>query len=172
MFKCYYIRKRLKLVHGSFMKIVVLRHGDAIYSNSDRVLSSTGMKEASSTGEKLSKYVKFTKCFCSPKTRAKQTAQIVLTQNNCDCKIEILSDLTPSGDPSQVISYIEATCSKDDTVLLVSHLPLVWTLSYDFNKNLLMPPQFDTACALIMEHDGLRAKYQCFLAPNKDDYLF
>lgn len=154
------------------MKIVVLRHGDAIYSNSDRILSSEGMKEASLVGEKIAKYVKFTKCFCSPKTRAKQTAQIVLQQNNCSCDIEIMSDLSPSGDPQQVISFIEATCDENDVVLLVSHLPLVWTLSYEFNKNLLMPPQFDTACALVMQYEGLRAKYQCFLAPNKPDFLF
>ena len=154
------------------MKIVILRHGDAIFSNADRVLSSEGILEATSTGAKLSKLLKLTKCFSSPKTRAMQTANIVAEQMDFKDKIESLPELTPSGDAHHVIDFINATCSENDVVLLVSHLPLVETLSYDFNQKLVIPPRFDTACALIMEYDGIRAKYERYVSPNENDFLF
>ena len=66
------------------MRIVILRHGEATLSNCDRVLSSQGMKEAVATGQKLSKILTITKCFCSPKTRTEQTANIVCQQLGFD----------------------------------------------------------------------------------------
>lgn len=76
------------------MRIVILRHGEATLSNCDRVLSSQGMKEAVATGQKLSKILTITKCFCSPKTRAEQTANIVCQQLGFDGNKETLSELT------------------------------------------------------------------------------
>ena len=100
------------------MRIVILRHGEATLSNCDRVLSSQGMKEAVATGQKLSKILTITKCFCSPKTRAEQTANIVCQQLGFDGNKETLSELTPSGNPAKIISYIDETCDDEDTVLL------------------------------------------------------
>lgn len=154
------------------MRIVILRHGEATLSNFDRVLSSQGMKEAVATGQKLSKLLKITRCFSSPKTRADQTASIVCQQLCFDGKREHLSELTPSGNPTKVISYIDETCNDEDTVLLVSHLPLVELLSYEYNGKLSFPLRFSTACALIIDYDYVRGKYKRFISPKDDDVIF
>ena len=154
------------------MRIVILRHGEATLSNCDRVLSSQGMKEAVATGQKLSKILTITKCFCSPKTRAEQTANIVCQQLGFDGNKETLSELTPSGNPEKIISYIDETCDDEDTVLLVSHLPLVELLAYEYNSKLNFPPRFSTACALIIDYDYVRGKYKRFISPTHDDVIF
>ncbi len=154
------------------MKILVLRHGDAIYESSDRVLSKTGQKEVAIVGEKLSSFFKATKIYTSPKTRAMQTATIVAEKIGFNDQIEYLPDLTPSGNAHNVISFVDINCDSDDNVILVSHLPLVEILSYDFNQKIMVPPQFDTACALLMDYNGLRAKYERFISPNAEDYFF
>ncbi|MCI6345215.1 MAG: phosphohistidine phosphatase SixA [Succinatimonas sp.] len=154
------------------MRIVILRHGEATLSNCDRVLSSQGMKEAVATGQKLSKILTITKCFCSPKTRTEQTANIVCQQLGFDGNKETLSELTPSGNPAKIISYIDETCDDEDTVLLVSHLPLVELLAYEYNCKLNFPPRFSTACALIIDYDYVRGKYKRFISPAHDDVIF
>lgn len=154
------------------MRIVILRHGEAALSNFDRVLSSNGMKEAAATGQKLSKILKITRCFCSSKTRAEQTANIVCQQLGFEGANENFSELSPSGNPAKVISYIDEKCDDEDTVLLVSHLPLVELLAYEYNGKLNFPPKFSTACALIIDYDFVRGKYKRFISPFGDDVIF
>ena len=154
------------------MKIVIVRHGDAVFSSNDRVLSQNGIKEVSATGQKLSSLIKLTRCYSSPKTRAMQTANIIAEHNGYHEKIEYLSDLTPSGDAHQVIDFLTAGCGKNDNVLLVSHLPLVEILAYDLNRKSVIPPQFDTACALILNYDGEKGEYERFISPYDEDYTF
>lgn len=84
---------------------------------------------------------------------------------------ETLSELTPSGNPAKIISYIDETCDDEDTVLLVSHLPLVELLAYEYNSKLNFPPRFSTACALIIDYDYVRGKYKRFISPAHDDVI-
>ncbi len=154
------------------MKIVVIRHGEAVFANADRILSERGISEASATASKLSSLITPTRFFSSPKTRAMQTANIIAKATGFSDKIDYISALTPSGDAHEIIRFIDLNCDDSDTVVLVSHLPLVEILSYDLNKKLVVPPRFDTACALIMNYDGNRAVYERFVSPFEDDYIF
>lgn len=110
--------------------------------------------------------------FLFTKTRAEQTANIVCQQLGFDGNKETLSELTPSGNPAKIISYIDETCDDEDTVLLVSHLPLVELLAYEYNSKLNFPPRFSTACALIIDYDYVRGKYKRFISPAHDDVIF
>ena len=157
---------------GSHMKIIILRHGLATYSNADRVLSDEGIKEVANTAMHLAKHYRITKCFCSPKTRAVQTATIACEHFKFKEKIEYLKELTPSGDPALVISFVEASCSEKDVVLIVSHLPLVETLAYEFTRRTKLPPQFDTACALVLDYSGNLAHFNSFYAPFDDQVTY
>jgi len=157
---------------GNIMKIIILRHGEATFANSDRILSSAGMRQAAATGTKLSALVKVTKCFSSPKTRAVQTAQIVCNQLGFTGEIEYLNELTPSGNTDYLISFIEASCDKSDVILLVSHLPLVENLAYELCKKTQIPPQFDTACSLVIDFNGQIGHFEQFVSPFKEDVIF
>ena len=151
------------------MKIIILRHGQAIFQNIDRVLSSHGMREVADTSSQMARLYKLTKCISSPKTRAVQTATIACNQFNFRQDLDYLKDLAPSGDPDTVIAYVDAVCQKDDVVLLVSHLPLVENLAYHFVNKQKSPPEFETACALILDYDGQKGKFEKFFTPF-DDY--
>lgn len=135
------------------MKVIIMRHGDAVFSGDDRVLSAQGVQEAKLTGLKLASELKITRIFASPKTRAVQTASEVraLLRGRNIPEVEILSDLGPNGSAEQVLDYIEACCGQDDTVLLVSHIPLVANLGYTFTKSEGQIPMFHTASALVCE---------------------
>lgn len=86
--------------------------------------------------------------------------------------MEYLRELSPSGNPQYIISYLETTCSDNDVVLLVSHLPLVELLSYQINGKNEFPPSFDTACALVLDYDKVRGRYERFISPYNDDRIF
>ncbi|MGN1281323.1 MAG: SixA phosphatase family protein [Succinivibrio sp.] len=154
------------------MKIVILRHGEAVFSSNDRVLTSRGMNEAMMTASKLSNITKISKCFCSPKTRAMQTCRIAARELGYKGDIEYLRELSPSGDPSFLVSYIESSCQNDDVILLVSHLPLVELLSYYINGKKEFPPSFDTACALMLDYENAKGRYERFISPYSEDRIF
>ncbi len=154
------------------MKIVIVRHGDAVYSKDDRVLSVVGQEEAHRTGKKLKNLINPDLCFSSPKTRALETCSIICDEIGFSNKIEYLSSLTPSGNPRDIIDYLEALDKKNATIMLVSHLPLVEILSYEFNRKIQRPPQFGTACALILDYNGEIGHYERFVSPDEDDYVF
>ncbi len=147
------------------MKIVIMRHGDATFSNSDRILSEQGIEEVEKIASYLSSIVKIDRCLCSPKTRAMQTAGI-LKYKVFDCDVEIERMLTPSGDPVSLVSYLDAIIKQDKNLLIVSHLPLVELLAYELHKRMKAPPLFDTACALVLDYDGKNANYEAFVSPE------
>ena len=99
------------------MKIVIVRHGDAVYSNEDRILSVTGRKEAAIVGEKLKRVINIDYCYSSPKTRALETSSLICDALGFHSKIEYLGELTPSGNARQIISFIDATIEMEKTEL-------------------------------------------------------
>lgn len=94
------------------MKIIVIRHGDAIYENADRVLSGQGQEEVGQVGAKLKEFFKATKIYSSPKTRAMQTATIIADKLDFKDKIEYIPDLTPSAgwSPDIRITTLKSWC--------------------------------------------------------------
>ncbi len=137
------------------MKVIIMRHGDAMFSGGDRVLSERGVQEAKITGMKLVSSQQITRIFSSPKQRAFATASHVkdLLRGRNIPEIDILPELSPSGDPDIVMDYIQASCSPDDTVLLVSHIPQVINLSQAFAGASFNVPSFYTAAALVLEQN-------------------
>lgn len=136
------------------MKIIIMRHGDAVFTGEDRVLSELGISEVRKTGSALVKDFRIDKVFCSPKTRARQTAAIVQKIADLAIAPEILEELCPSGDCEQICSYIEASVDENETLLLVSHLPLVAYLAENLLRRSCNIPDFVTATAFVLEKDG------------------
>lgn len=129
-----------------------MRHADAIRTSADRILSEQGKHEATLTALELVKDFHFTKIFSSPKTRAIETATIVqsMMRGRNIPDIEIESELCPCGRASLVRDYIDAVCSEDDTVLIVSHMPHIASLVDSFCPRAFLPT-FSTAVALSLE---------------------
>lgn len=156
------------------MKVIIMRHGDARFLGAERILSSQGEQEARMTGLKLLSSFNITRIFASPKQRALQTASIVqsLIRGANRPQVEVLSDLSPYGHATQVQDFVEAVGEKDDTILLVSHIPQVVSLSYTFCGQEFNLPIFHTAGALILEStsDG-RYRPQAFYTPYGETYL-
>lgn len=162
------------------MRVIIMRHGDAVFQGAERVLSSRGEQEARLTGLKLVSAFNITKIFCSSKRRAQQTAQIVhgLMRGRSVPEVQVLNELNPYGDASLVRDYLDAVCDPDDTVLLISHIPQVVNLSWTFCQQEIELPTFFTAGALVLEPrkkaikaDSSTFTSYCpclFLAPNRE----
>lgn len=144
---------RFSEYRGGTVKVIVMRHGDAVFQGGDRVLSSRGEQEAKLTGMKLVSHLAITKIISSPKQRAIQTAEIVrsLLRGRQIPQVELLPELSPSGDAHTVFDYVNAIGSPDDTILLVSHIPQVINLSYTFGYRQMEVPMFYTAAAMVLE---------------------
>ncbi|MGN0903028.1 MAG: SixA phosphatase family protein [Succinivibrio sp.] len=154
------------------MKIIVLRHGDAEFRDGDRYLSKKGEEEVNSSADTILSLYTPDLCLSSPKARAMQTASIVLGKMGRKLNPVILPELTPSGDPKSVVSYIDYQAKENSVILVVSHLPLVELLCYELNGRFNMPPSFSTACALSLDYDGVRGKYRHFICPARDLLTF
>ena len=128
------------------MQVIIMRHGDAVFQGAERVLSAKGEQEARLTGLKLASAFHITKIFCSSKTRALQTANIVhdLLRGREVPPVQVLNELAPYGNTDLAVDYIESVCDENDTVLLVSHIPQVVCLSTAFCHRELELPTFFT----------------------------
>ena len=154
------------------MKIIILRHGEATYSASDRVLSLEGQRQVAATANKLNAHYKVTTCISSNKTRALQTAKIACNVLGFKGEVEIDKELSPSGNPAHIVSYLDTFEMGSSVVLIVSHLPLVEILAYELNLKITLPPSFDTADALVVDYNGKRGKYVAFYKPFEDTKFF
>ena len=168
-------------IRGLAMRVIIMRHGDAVFQGAERVLSSRGEQEARLTGLKLVSAFNITKIFCSSKRRAQQTAQIVHgLMRGCNVpEVQVLNELNPYGDASLVRDYLDAVCEPSDTVLLISHIPQVVNLSWTFCQQEIELPTFFTAGALVLEprkkankaESSIAFTSYCpclFLAPNRE----
>ena len=168
-------------IRGLAMRVIIMRHGDAVFQGAERVLSSRGEQEARLTGLKLVSAFNITKIFCSSKRRAQQTAQIVhgLMRGRDVPEVQVLNELNPYGDASLVRDYLDAICEPSDTVLLISHIPQVVNLSWTFCQQEIELPTFFTAGALVLEPRKKASKAESssaftsycpclFLAPNRE----
>lgn len=146
------------------MRVIIMRHGEAMFDGPERVLTSRGHEEVRMTTLKLLSSYNVTKIFCSPKKRALQTAQIVhsLLRGSNVPEIQILPELAPMGDASLVYDYVNAVADDNDTVLLVSHIPQVLSLADVFTAIDCDIPRFVTGGALILQQFDSAASYPRF----------
>lgn len=112
------------------MKIYIMRHGQAgmnAKTDEQRPLTEQGIEEsihmarwlAPQLGDKLDRVIH------SNYLRAKQTWQSICSELPKAGAVEESGDITPYGDPAFVASYLTALAAKHDSILMVSHLPLV-----------------------------------------------
>ncbi|HBO37853.1 MAG TPA: phosphohistidine phosphatase SixA [Pasteurellaceae bacterium] len=114
------------------MKIFVMRHGEAemmAKSDKTRPLTGHGELQAFNQGQWLRSFIpEFDKVLTSPYSRAMDTfTQInVAYEQALTDKQEIWDGITPYGNSELVSDYLALLSDHDiQTVLLISHLPLV-----------------------------------------------
>ncbi|MCR5535945.1 MAG: phosphohistidine phosphatase SixA [Succinivibrio sp.] len=147
------------------MRIIIMRHGEAIIADGDRVLSSRGKEEVLENARVLCEEYHLDVVVSSPKTRALQTAEIVITESGLDLNREVCDALTPSGDCEEVMDYVNSICTEYQTVLLVSHLPLVQYLAEYLKRTRIgQIPNFVTGSALILKLEGDNAQLEGFIS--------
>ncbi len=110
------------------MKLFVMRHGEAephAATDSARQLTDSGRADiVQMATDYADDLAAVDVIWASPYVRAQQTAQLLSLQFQRDV---ITQDfLPPGGNPLDVLGALEA--HKDQTVLIVSHQPLVGTL--------------------------------------------
>lgn len=135
------------------MKIFILRHGQAEpYQTNDAVrrLTEKGITDTQKVlTEKLSALANINAIFASPLVRAQQTATIASTMLKKEIKTTDL--LEPEANIQKLFNWLETI--KENSILLVSHLPLVGILANDlcgFDGNRI---QFYTSSLVGIECD-------------------
>jgi phosphohistidine phosphatase len=108
------------------VKLWILRHGEAeghAPTDAERNLTEHGRAEVLRSAAHLIGQP-ITAIIASPYVRAQQTAQLVREALGFEPQVRTVPWLTPEGNPLEVLQKLET----DDTVLLVSHQPLVGSL--------------------------------------------
>ncbi len=132
------------------MKVWVLRHGEAeghARTDAERNLTEHGRAEVlRSAAHLIGQPIKA--IIASPYVRAQQTAQLVREALGFEPQIRTVAWLTPESSPLEVLGHLET----DDTVLLVSHQPLVGSLiSFMQHGHLRQPQPMSTASLAELE---------------------
>ena len=124
------------------MNIFIMRHGQAeIFARSDeeRALAEIGKAQVTEQGKWLfSQGIKFDKVLVSPYQRTRDTFAVInsVYQNTLSNKMEIDKNLTPLGNSTQVVDYLEVLNNDDmHNILIISHIPLVGELVTDLSQN-------------------------------------
>ena len=150
------------------MKIVVMRHGDAVSgadNDASRALTELGLTQSRAMASWLApQWSKFVKVLVSPYLRAQQTWQGIAPLLPAH-QVEVCDDLVPGGDASRVIDYLLALESECDSLLLVSHLPLVGHLVAELCPG-VMPPMFVTSAMVAIELNDGQGKVLWQQAPH------
>ncbi|XAW89043.1 phosphohistidine phosphatase SixA [Vibrio sp. CDRSL-10 TSBA] len=141
------------------MKIFIMRHGEAHHyaaSDAERALTDRGRSESVAVARvclEQQQMGHLDKVLVSPYLRAQQTWQEV-SRYFAARQIEICDDITPYGQASDVFEYISALVDVEsiESLLLVSHLPLVGYLAAEFVAD-MVPPMFPTSGMMCIDFD-------------------
>ncbi len=140
------------------MKIFIMRHGEAGHfasSDAERTLTSRGKSDSMAViAQSLVKMPeKIDKVLVSPYVRAQETWQeissVVFAKS-----VELCDDITPYGESERVYDYVCALAEVEDiqSVMFVSHLPLVGYLTAEFASD-INAPMFPTSGLVCVEFD-------------------
>jgi len=141
------------------MKIFIMRHGEAQHyaaSDAERALTDRGRNESvavARAGVTQKNLTQFDKVLVSPYLRAQQTWQEI-SHHFSSPDVETCDDITPYGKSEMVFEYVAACVEAEqwESVLLVSHLPLVGYLVSEFVPE-MVPPMFPTSGLVCIEYD-------------------
>lgn len=140
------------------MKIYIMRHGEATHfaaSDAERELTPLGksqsLQAANEAATKGLNNVELT--LVSPYIRAQQTWDTIASSVNSK-QVETCADITPYGQADDVYQFVlaKAKTEKLESVLLVSHLPLVGYLTAEFVRH-INAPMFPTSGIVGIEFD-------------------
>lgn len=136
------------------MKLWVLRHGEAASqarSDAERELTAAGVEQVLHSSEQLVQQ-SVELILASPYVRAQQTATLVHDALRLERPIVTVPWLTPDSDPQKVLAHLDGLGL--DSVLLVSHQPLVGNLIGLLEHGHLQSPQaMQTASLAELEGD-------------------
>ncbi|GAK18920.1 LOW QUALITY PROTEIN: phosphohistidine phosphatase SixA [Vibrio sp. JCM 19053] len=140
------------------MKIFIMRHGEAEHfadSDAARQLTPRGRVESEAVARAVKNrvFAQFDKVLVSPYIRAQQTWQEISAYFSAK-SIETCEDITPYGQSEHVFDFASALIEVEqlDSLLFVSHLPLVGYLTSEFVKD-MTPPMFPTSGLVCIEYD-------------------
>ncbi|HCG9201578.1 TPA: phosphohistidine phosphatase SixA [Vibrio parahaemolyticus] len=140
------------------MKIFIMRHGEAEHfadSDAARELTQRGRTESETVARACAEqgFAQFDKVLVSPYIRAQQTWQEISTFFSTK-SIETSDDITPYGQSDCVFDFANALIEveKLESLLFVSHLPLVGYLTSEFVKE-MTPPMFPTSGLVCIEYE-------------------
>ncbi|WP_158107633.1 phosphohistidine phosphatase SixA [Vibrio furnissii] len=141
------------------MKIFIMRHGEAHHyaaSDAERALTDRGRSESVAVARACIEQQDLhtiDKVLVSPYLRAQQTWQEVSRYFSAR-QVQICDDITPYGQAESVFEYLAALVELEtlDSLLLVSHLPLVGYLASEFVAD-MVPPMFPTSGLMCIDYD-------------------
>ncbi len=142
------------------MKIYIMRHGEAQHyaaSDAERALTDRGRNESvavARAGVNQKHIESFDKVLVSPYLRAQQTWKEISSYLSSQ-DVEVCEDITPYGQSEMVFEYVSARAEAEkwQSVLLVSHLPLVGYLVSEFVPE-MVPPMFPTSGLVCIDYDA------------------
>ena len=139
------------------MKIVIMRHGDAVIGADDdaaRALTATGRQQSRNMANWLqSQLPQVDLVLVSPYLRAQQTWQTIGDLFG-EVRVDVLDELVPHGHADPVADYLRALEGEVENLLVISHLPLVGYLVADLCP-VQTPPMFVTSAMVAVElQDG------------------
>lgn len=140
------------------MQVFIMRHGDAALdaaSDSVRPLTACGYDESRQMATWLKgQKVDIKRVLVSPFLRAEQTLGVVGEAMNLPDSVDVLPELTPSGDVGIVNAYLQVLANEGvATVLVISHLPLVGYLVSELCPE-ETPPMFTTSAIACVTLDA------------------
>jgi phosphohistidine phosphatase len=140
------------------MKVFIMRHGEAgsfALNDAQRTLTERGEAQSQQVAEAvISQGVTgFDLVLVSPYIRAQQTWDVISHRFSAK-RVEECEDITPYGQSDDVHEFICALAETQglDSVLLVSHLPLVGYLTAEF-VNDMVAPMFPTSGFAAVDYD-------------------
>ena len=140
------------------MQIFIMRHGEAGFSavsDEQRMLTQHGRVQSKESAAWLGNQIsQLDIVLVSPYVRAQQTWYECSPLLPTAKKIIDENTITPYGDSDSVASYLHALISHEtpETLLMVSHLPLVGYLCAQLDKS-ISPPMFPTSAICQIDYD-------------------
>ncbi|OUV67314.1 MAG: phosphohistidine phosphatase SixA [Gammaproteobacteria bacterium TMED133] len=115
-----------------------MRHGEALsgVSDFDRPLSPRGLDDIRSIASRLGdRGTTIDKILCSPLRRTRQTAELINNFSYCNVTVDLCHALAPGADCEGVVKKLKS--KRADTLLLVSHQPLVGNIIHYLTREIL-----------------------------------
>jgi phosphohistidine phosphatase len=139
------------------MKVVIMRHGDAVLGADDdgaRALTAAGRQHSLNMALWLQTQLPTVdRVLVSPYLRAQQTWETISTLFP-GAEVETMDELVPHGRASRVVNEVLGLQDEVETLLIISHLPLVGHLVSELCPPLVSPMFVTSAMAGIELQDS------------------